>query len=480
MSTSTAIRPVLEQVEILAGSRWRMLAALIASDALALLVSVAAGVMAKFLLDGELTLLAYLRLWPFLLVFIAVYFGMGLYSGVALSPQEELRRTTYASTIVFLTLAAVTVTFRGATSLFTWTLLLSIAVSVALVPIFRASVRYWLADSDWWGFPAVIFGSSPSSVLAIRSMRRDPGVGLRPVAILDESAPRRAVEGVPMIRGNELPDFIQHSDSNLYAVIVLSGQPYEQIRTAVDQYAAKFSHMLIVPDLMGFSSYWVNEKMVGGQWGLEVCQRATLPEYLQIKRCLDLVLCVLLAPISLPLIALIALWVKLDSPGPVFFGHRRIGRNGRSFVAWKFRSMVVNGDAVLARHLAENPAAREEWEQTQKLAYDPRVTRAGAFLRKSSLDELPQLWNVLRGEMSHVGPRPIVDAEVPKYGDSFELYKSVDGGMTGLWQVSGRSDTSYSERVTLDTFYARNWSIWLDLCILFRTIGAVLFRKGAY
>ena len=112
--------------------------------------------------------------------------------------------------------------------------------------------------------------------------------------------------------------------------------------------------------------------------------------------------------------------------------------------------------------------------------HDPRVTRAGNILRKTSLDELPQLWNILRGEMSLVGPRPIVEAEVAKYGPSFELYKSVDGGLTGLWQVSGRNDTSYEERVTLDTFYARNWSIWLDLCILFRTIGAVLFRKGAY
>lgn len=480
MSASTAIRPALDRVEILSGSRWRMLAAMVASDAAALLISVALGVMAKFWLDGEVTLMAYLRLWPFLLVFLSVYFGMGLYSGVALSPQEELRRTTYASTIVFLTLAAVTVSFRGATSHFTWTLLLSICISVALVPILRASVRYWLADSEWWGFPAVIFGSCASSQAAIRAMRRDPGVGLRPVAILDDASPRRSVEGVPMVRGEELAELVQKDDGNLYAVVVLSGQRYEEIRSTVDQYAAKFSHILIVPDLMGFSSYWVNEKMVGGQWGLEVCQRATLPEYLQIKRCLDLLLCLLLAPVSLPLVALIALWVKLDSPGPVFYGHPRIGRNGRTFVAWKFRSMVVDGDAVLARHLAINPAAREEWEATQKLANDPRVTRAGAILRKSSLDELPQLWNVLRGEMSHVGPRPIVQAEVAKYGESFELYKSVDGGMTGLWQVSGRSDTSYAERVTLDTFYARNWSIWLDFCILFRTIGAVLFRKGAY
>lgn len=458
-----------------------MLLSLVASDALGLLASVAVGVLCKFIIDdGNVNIASYLRLWPFLFVFLCVYAATGLYSGVALSPQEELRRTTFASTLVFVTLAAVTVTFRGASTHFTWTLLAAIAISVALVPIFRASTRYWLADADWWGYPAVVFGAGEGSTHAVRSMHRDPGVGLRPVAILDDGAPRQSVDGVPLIRGHELARFVKDADSSAYAVIVLSGKPYDEVRAIVDQYAARFSHVLLIPDLLGFSSYWVNEKMVGGHWGLEICQRPTLPEHLRLKRTLDLLLCALIAPLVLPLVAVLALCVRMDSPGPVFFGHRRIGRNGRSFRAWKFRSMVVNGDEVLARHLAEHPEARAEWGETHKLANDPRVTRIGSFLRKSSLDELPQLWNVLRGEMSHVGPRPIVEAEIAKYGDSFELYKSVDSGLTGLWQVSGRNDTSYSERVTLDTFYARNWSIWLDLCILFRTIGAVLFRKGAY
>lgn len=142
--------------------------------------------------------------------------------------------------------------------------------------------------------------------------------------------------------------------------------------------------------------------------------------------------------------------------------------------------MVVNSREMLEEHLAAHPEARDEWSRTQKLRNDPRVTRVGRFLRKTSLDELPQVWNVLRGEMSFVGPRPIVEAEVHHYGDSFDLYKRVRGGITGLWQVSGRSDTTYAERVTLDSFYARNWSVWLDLCILFRTFSVVLFGKGAY
>jgi lipopolysaccharide/colanic/teichoic acid biosynthesis glycosyltransferase len=174
------------------------------------------------------------------------------------------------------------------------------------------------------------------------------------------------------------------------------------------------------------------------------------------------------------------IWIKLDSPGPIFFACTRVGRGGRLFQAWKFRSMVMNGDDVLAAHFHTNPESKREWEEYEKLRHDPRVTRAGRFLRRSSLDELPQLWNVLRGEMSLVGPRPIGHHEVVRYGSYFDMYTKVEGGVTGLWQVSGRSDTSYAERVVLDTFYVRNWSVWLDLCILFQTIGVVLAGRGAY
>jgi lipopolysaccharide/colanic/teichoic acid biosynthesis glycosyltransferase len=142
--------------------------------------------------------------------------------------------------------------------------------------------------------------------------------------------------------------------------------------------------------------------------------------------------------------------------------------------------MVTNADQVLHRYLENNPDLREEWERNHKLRNDPRITTVGRFLRRTSLDELPQLWNVLKGDMSLVGPRPIVEAEVARYGANFDLYTRVQSGLTGLWQVSGRNDTSYEERVKLDTFYVRNWSVWLDLCILFRTIGTVLLRKGAY
>jgi lipopolysaccharide/colanic/teichoic acid biosynthesis glycosyltransferase len=142
--------------------------------------------------------------------------------------------------------------------------------------------------------------------------------------------------------------------------------------------------------------------------------------------------------------------------------------------------MVTNSEEILDEYLANNPRAMAEWESDYKLRDDPRVTLVGRVLRRTSLDELPQLWNVLMSEMSLVGPRPIVEAEIPKYGATYSLYTRVKGGVTGLWQVSGRNDISYETRVKLDSFYVRNWSVWLDLCILYKTIGTVLFRNGAY
>ncbi|WP_338064767.1 exopolysaccharide biosynthesis polyprenyl glycosylphosphotransferase [Thermus parvatiensis] len=198
------------------------------------------------------------------------------------------------------------------------------------------------------------------------------------------------------------------------------------------------------------------------------------------KRIIDVGLSLIGGLLLLPFLALIAILIKLDSPGPVLYGHTRIGQNGRRFKAWKFRSMVKDADKVLKEYLEKHPELREEWERDQKLRSDPRVTRIGRILRQTSLDELPQLWNVLRGEMSLVGPRPIVQDEVIKYGEKFALYIKVKPGMTGLWQVSGRNDTTYQERVNLDIYYIRNWSLWLDLYILARTVWVVLTRKGAY
>ncbi len=199
-----------------------------------------------------------------------------------------------------------------------------------------------------------------------------------------------------------------------------------------------------------------------------------------LKRSLDVGLALLISVIVLPLLAIVAILLRLEGRGPVFYGQSRLGRRGEPFTAWKFRSMVADADEILESFLLANPAAREEWERDHKLKHDPRITWLGRILRSTSLDELPQIWNVLRGDMSLVGPRPIVRAEIVKYGEVYEDYMQVWPGITGLWQVSGRNNTTYEERVRLDRDYVRNWSLSKDLLILIRTVRVVLLREGAY
>ncbi len=202
--------------------------------------------------------------------------------------------------------------------------------------------------------------------------------------------------------------------------------------------------------------------------------------YRVIKRLCDVALVLLSAPVLLFLMATVAALVKLSSPGPVFYSHRRIRKDGAFFSMWKFRTMCVNSAEVLEEYLSNHPEARAEWNATHKLRIDPRITRIGLFLRRYSLDELPQLWNVLAGQMSLVGPRPIVAAEVEKYGDCFDCYCRVKPGLTGLWQVSGRSALTYKERVVLDCRYVTQWSLTGDVKILAKTFSSVVNQDGAY
>ncbi len=201
---------------------------------------------------------------------------------------------------------------------------------------------------------------------------------------------------------------------------------------------------------------------------------------LLIKRLMDLVCGSLLLLATLPLFIAIALAIVLDSRGPVMFGHTRVGKRGRCFRLLKFRSMVRDADTVLERHLQAHPEHRAEWQERHKLREDPRVTRVGRVLRRLSLDELPQLLNVLRGEMSMVGPRPIVEEEISRFGKVFPLYTRVQPGLTGLWQVSDRRHTTYRERIELDLKYMRSRTLGMDLAILIKTVRAVVFGHGAY
>ena len=249
------------------------------------------------------------------------------------------------------------------------------------------------------------------------------------------------------------------------AVIAAPGISRQQLQQLISDIQPHVKNISFIPDLIGTPMAGVDASILFSEKILMLNIRNNLSRrYNRIfKRVFDLILT-----------------VAIDNRGRIIFAHERVGRGGKKFPCYKFQTMVPDAKERLEKYLAENESARREWEETFKLTNDPRVTELGEFLRRTSLDELPQLWNVIRGDMSLVGPRPIVEAEVVKYGENIREYYMVLPGITGMWQVSGRSDTTYPERVAMDTWYVRNWSVWIDIMYLFKTVKAVVTGKGAY
>ncbi len=458
-----------------------MSASLMGADIFGLSIAVIICVYLRLLFGGILEPIVYWQLWPLMGMLLLIYSVAGLYPAVGLSPVEELRRLCLSTTLFYMVLGAVIFLTREGTTYSRGIFLMAWPLSMFGVWLVRILLRKCLAQQAWWGVPVLILGAGKTGELVVRTLQRQPGLGLKPVAVLDDDPQKQGyLATIPVLGKLSLAPYIAQELGTSYAIVAMPGVPREKLLTLLERYGQTFSHLLVIPDLFGFASLWVSATDMGGILGLEIRQRLLLPGPRLLKTILDCFLTFVVGIVALPLLGVIMVAIKLDSPGPIFYGQYRLGRAARPFVAWKFRSMVVNADQVLADYLERHPDLRAEWERDHKLKRDPRVTRVGRFLRRTSLDELPQLWNVLRGDMSLVGPRPVVDEEIAHYADKFELYKRVPPGITGLWQVSGRSDVTYTERVNLDAYYVRNWSVWLDIYILLKTIWVVLVGDGAY
>ena len=270
---------------------------------------------------------------------------------------------------------------------------------------------------------------------------------------------------------------------NIPNVLVCApGLESRKLVTLINKLQILVEKVTFVPELFGIPAANIQARGLMNEQTLilEVKNNLAQRRNRLFKRIFDITATVIGGILILPVALIVAILIYLDSPGPIVFGHKRVGQGGKEFPCYKFRSMVPNAQEALEIYLKENPEAREEWERDFKLKDDPRVTKIGKFLRKTSLDELPQLWNVLIGDMSLVGPRPIVRAEVEKYGEYINDFYLVPPGITGVWQASGRSDTTYEERVLMDSWYVHNWSIWIDIVYLVKTVFAVIKSKGAY
>jgi Undecaprenyl-phosphate galactose phosphotransferase WbaP len=446
-------------------------------DAVSITGTAAVAVAGTIVFGGYHGIHRYLVLWPALGVFFAMFASANLYPGIIHNAVSELRRLASALTMGFVLVAALIFSakkdsYQAPVFCFWW------ATALLVTPLLRSFVRKLLSNKPWWGIPVAVFYTGEESGRLIRELEKHRDMGLRPVVVLSGSAVPRNVCGLPILD-------VQFSAAIRAcgverAVIALPDAANRKLLEELEVFESSFPRLMILQSSAALYSLTVDVRQIGGSLAFEVRKDLLLLLPRVTKRAIDLTVVGVALPMVTFLVLLLGLLVRLESPGPVFYGHRRIGRNRSSFITWKIRSMKVNSDELLRKSLAEDESLREEWSRNRKLRRDPRITRVGRFLRRSSLDELPQLWNVLLGEMSLVGPRPIVEDEVAAYGQHFGLYCRVTPGLTGLWQVSGRNAVSTSDRVRLDSYYVRNWSPWLDLYILARTARVVFTGQGAY
>jgi Undecaprenyl-phosphate galactose phosphotransferase WbaP len=337
----------------------------------------------------------------------------------------------------------------------------------------RVATRGALRAVGLWSLQTLIVASSDEIDAARAALMSDASLGYRLVGTVTPDA-------VASLPDDELIDMVAARRAD-FVVVAVGGGEREAEHAALDALRRTGLPIAIVPALRGLPVVGFRQHYFLGHDIVMLVSSVNLTRPLSrvLKLLFDQIAATILLLLMTPLLLTLIIIVRADG-GPAFYRHRRIGAGGRVFDCIKFRSMVVDADRVLRRVLATDRAAAKEWAATQKLRDDPRVTPIGRFLRRSSLDELPQLFNVLRGEMSLVGPRPIVHAEVAKYGTDIEHYYAAKPGITGLWQVSGRSEMSYVRRVQLDAWYVRNWTLWHDIAILFKTIPAVFLQRGAH
>lgn len=359
-------------------------------------------------------------------------------------------------------------------------IVLSWLFSLLLLPIFRYTGKRALANAGIW----------KRRVLLLGALNSDPYMGYQVVGVLDDDPAKKkktfTINGgarVKVLGGFRDSDQIMAKTGVYNLIVAAPGIPPRELVGLVNRLQRICESVMVVPDLFGMpvmgaeADYFFDERFLGLRLKNNLASGANI----FLKRAFDLTAGSFILVLLLPIMTLIALAVKAISPGPAVFTQQRIGRRGKVFLCYKFRTMYMDNEDILKEYLAQDEHAKYEWDKYAKLkGRDPRVAPVGRLLRKFSLDELPQIFNVLKGEMSLVGPRPYLPREKGRMSNSADTILMARPGITGLWQVSGRNDIDFEGRLTMDTWYVRNWSLWLDITLLIRTVAVVLGRKGAY
>lgn len=412
-------------------------------------------------------------------LFLASCLGVGLYKGVGPSTFERLRLRVFA---IILFIAA---------KLFLCALLGSIAtklpgaviLGVLLLPAgfyLEILVRQELMTNAIWGAPTLVVGTEERARAIFKHLETQPDLGLRPVGHLG-AVNKRMIQTTGS--GPAKPFDARVMDfENRFEAIVLTHPEQHQVLSSYNVPELAGCRTFIAFDVDALPSLWLQTRSLGNNVGIEVPGGLQLKRNRWLKRVIDIAIAGPALLLALPVIAAMIIAIKVIDPGPAFYTQRRIGLHGHPIPVFKVRSMYVDAEQRLEEYLVANPAARDEWERFFKLKDDPRVLPGiGKFIRRSSLDELPQLLNVLRGDMSIVGPRPFPSYHLESFDEQFNrVRRSVPPGLTGLWQVTSRSNGDLAIQQTEDLFYIRNWSVWLDLYVLLQTPLAVFTRKGAH
>lgn len=360
--------------------------------------------------------------------------------------------------------------------------ILWISSFICLVTL-RFFFKKLLDERKVFQIPLLVIGAQEEALAFIRSIQNDVGMGAyKVVGFISDKKPVQSLNKYQVLGNfNDIEKAIKETAVNnvLFAVPYLEQQ---QLKILIERVQPLVKNICIMPNLMAVPMGSVEVETFFDEKFMLIRVRNNLERRINkiIKGIFDLIIGFFIAIPVIPVLCICAIWVKLDSPGPIFFNAKRIGKNGKEFTCYKFRSMYMDSDKILHDYLDKNLEAKQEWDKYQKLHdYDPRVTKAGKFMRKTSLDELPQIFNVLKGEMSLVGPRPYLPRERDIMGTFYNIIISTVPGITGYWQVNGRSDVTFEDRLKMDDWYVRNWSVWIDVILLIKTIKVVIFNKGA-
>ena len=427
-----------------------------------------------------ITFISFRKYAVFLPGVFAIFYINGLYPGILLAPEDEVKRFSMSTFLILIGEAFYIITIKSLRDFFPIAAALVIAWPFAtfFLPMGREFGRRFFARFSWWGVPAVIYSKGSNGNEIVQILKSKKYLGYKPVLLVTDSiSGEKEFEGVRIVeQSKEVSQVIKSLD--LKVAFITEGYSLN-----IDEIKNFYRYFVFVPKNLRQSPVNVMSlhiKDLGGYPAVSWTNFLRKKTSLALKRFIDILICLCAAPFALVLTLIVAVAIKADSKGPIFYGHKRVGKNHREIKCWKFRSMCIDADKKLKEILANDPVRAAEWEREQKFSDDPRVTKVGKFLRKTSIDEVPQFWNVLLGQMSLVGPRPVTESELEKYGKKADYILSVTPGLSGFWQTSGRSETSYEERVAFDEYYVQSWSIWLDIWIIIKTIVVVLRGKGAY